>query len=138
VIVQLCAFQAGATAYAIDIMRIDEVLSPREVTPVPDAPAWIEGVINLRGTLVPVVNVRRRLDGEGTPDPRLRPRWLIIFVGHRRFALSVDGVTEVVRVRRGELEPLDPTRGPYVIGSCGAKHRGVLLLDVKALLRVKT
>ena len=133
--VQLCAFQVGATSYVVDIMRIDEVLTPRETTPVPDGPAWIQGVLNLRGALVPVVDVRSRLGAEGAPDPRLRPRWLVLCVGRRRIALSVDGVTEVVRVRREELEPLDSAQTPFVIGRCRSGARTLHLLDVKSLLR---
>jgi purine-binding chemotaxis protein CheW len=136
---QLCAFFVGAVEYAIDIMRIDEILQPQRVTQVPDAPAWVEGVMNLRGALVPVVDLRRRLVVTSKPPPRLKPKWLVTLLGRRRVALVVDGVSEVVRARKDELKPVPPfmSQGvhPAVIGAWGPPDRIRLLLNVKALLQ---
>lgn len=137
--VQLCAFFVGAVEYAIDIMRIDEILQPQRVTAVPNAPSWLEGVMNLRGVLVPVVDLRRRLSVTSAPPPRLKPKWLVVLIGTRRVALIVDGVSEVVRTKRSELKPVPPfvTQGvnAAVVGACGPADRLRLLLNVKALLR---
>ncbi len=138
--VQLCAFYVGGTEYAVDIMRVDEILQPQRVTPLPDAPPWIEGVMNLRGQLVPVVDLRSRLGAKGTPPPRLKPKWVVTLVGRRRIALAVDGVSEVARVSRNALRPLPSlglsrTEASPVIGGFGPPERVRLLLDVKALLR---
>lgn len=137
--VQLCAFFVGPIEYAVDIMRIDEILQPQRVTPVPDAPAWVEGVMNLRGVLVPVVDLRRRLAISAPPPPRLKPKWIVTFLGRRRVALVVDGVSEVVRVRKSDLKPVPPfvSQGvnPAVIGACGPAERMKLLLNIKVLLR---
>lgn len=137
--VQLCAFFVGETEYAIDIMRVDEILQPHPVTAFPKAPGWVDGVMNLRGVLIPVVDLRRRLGAQGSPPRNLEPRWLVAFVGKRRVALVVDGVSEVVRARRSELKPVPPSLSsgvsPAVVGACGPSEGARLLLDIKALVR---
>lgn len=136
---QLCAFFVGSTEYAIDIMRVDEILQPQRVTPLPAAPPWVDGVMNLRGALIPVVDLRRRLQATGRPPRPMKPKWLVTFVGRRRVALVVDGVSEVLRVRRSDLKPVPSvTAGavgaPAVVGACGPADRMRLLLDIKVLL----
>ncbi len=137
-LVQLCAFFVGGTEYAIDIMRVDEILQPQAVTRVPEAPDWVDGVMNLRGHLVPVVDLRKRLGSRGTPPPRLKPKWIVALVGRRRVALAVDGVSEVARVPKEALQPL-PDLGPRaapgaVLGAFGPPERVRLLLNIKAVL----
>lgn len=134
--VQLCAFRVGDEEYALDIMRIDEILQPHPTTRVVGAPEWVMGVINLRGTIVPVVNLRQRL-GSGPVSTKLKPRFIVCRIGRRRAALAVDGVTEVVRVRLDELKPAPTMVGgahsKYVAGVFGPPDRLRLLLDIKAL-----
>ncbi len=139
--VQLCVFQVGSEEYAIDIMRVEEILPPRIVTPIPRAPSLMQGVLHLRGAILPVVDLRARLlGGAGGPESP-RSRLLVCYLGRRRVAVRVDRVTEVVRVRRGELKPA-PTfaaagHSPFVVGVFGPPERLRLLLDLKALLRLE-
>ena len=136
--VQLCAFYVGKEEYAVDILRVEEILHPLPVTAVPHAPAFVEGVVNLRGLIIPVVDLRKRL-GAGPPPPRIKPKMMVSLVGGRRVALLVDGVSEVIRLRKSELKP-SPTMSlgaaaPYVIGVCGPANRLKLLLNLKAVLQ---
>ncbi|HSN93026.1 MAG TPA: chemotaxis protein CheW [Anaeromyxobacteraceae bacterium] len=142
-LVQLCTFRVGGEDYALDIMRVREIIPPLPVTPVPRAPAFVEGVAHLRGEVLPVVDVRKRFGLPAEPPTR-RTRFLVVVVGRRRLALVVDEVCEVLRVRRSELRPapalvgLDAPR--FFLGVAGAaEKRGApgrlrLLLNVKALL----
>ncbi|MHB8876580.1 MAG: chemotaxis protein CheW [Myxococcaceae bacterium] len=136
--VQLCAFCLGSEEYVIDIMRIEEILQLQKVTPVPRAPSFVEGVVNLRGVIVPVVDLRKRLSS-GPPRPRLKPKLLVCRIGRRRVGLMVDGVTEVVRVQKSDIKPAPglSTQGSKaaVIGVCGPPDRLKLLLDLKAVLQ---
>jgi purine-binding chemotaxis protein CheW len=139
-IVRLCSFTVGKEEYVLDIMRVEEILPPQRVIPVPHAPSFVEGMLHLRGALLPVVDLRPRLSiSEGTQSPR--SRLLVCLVGRRRLALRVDRVTEVMRVRRSELKPAPPLlsagRAPFVVGVCGTQERPRLLLDIKALLRAE-
>jgi purine-binding chemotaxis protein CheW len=141
--VQLCTFRVGGEEYALDIMRVREIIPPLPVTTVPRAPSFVEGVARLRGDVLPVVDVRKRFGLAPTPPTR-RTRFLVVMVGRRRIALVVDEVCEVLRVSRAELGPAPALVGqdapPFFVGVCGGGDRrgGAgrirLLLDVKALL----
>jgi purine-binding chemotaxis protein CheW len=135
-IVQLCVFLAGKEEFALDLMRVEEILPPQRITPVPGAPAFIEGVVNLRGKIIPVIDVRKRLKS-GTPPLRFRPKLLVCLVGRRRVGLMVDGVSEVMRVRKSTLQPapslLSSGATPHIVGVCGPPERLRLLFNVKAL-----
>ncbi|XXF80519.1 chemotaxis protein CheW [Myxococcaceae bacterium GXIMD 01537] len=136
--VQLCAFMVGREEYVVDIMRVVEILPPQLVTPIPRAPALVEGVLHLRGAILPVVDLRKRLLGSDVPETP-RSRLLVCLLGRRRVAVRVDRVTEVVRALRSELKPAPPLvaggQAPFVVGVWGPPERPRLLLDLKALLR---
>ena len=145
--VQLCTFRIGGEDYAIDIMRVREIIHPLPVTPVPRAPAFVEGVIRLRGEVIPVLDVRRRLGVPQVPLTR-KSRFLVVNVAGRRIGLVVDEVCEVLRLPRAEIRPAPPLAEDgapaFFLGVCGgdpaaapgrrAAGRLRLLLNVKALL----
>lgn len=141
---QLCTFRVGGEDYAIDIMRVREIIPPLPVTPVPRAPPFVEGVIRLRGDVIPVLDVRRRLGLPVTPPTR-KTKVLIVNVARRRLGLVVDEVTEVVRIPRVEIRPapalVEGGGARFFLGVCGGEggaRRGPgrlrLLLNVRALL----
>ncbi len=153
-IVELCAFRVGSEDYVVDIRRIREVVTPLEIHHVPRAPESIEGVVDLRGDVVPVVDVRRRLGIAPEPYTR-KTKFLIAHVGSRLVALVVDGVSEVLRIPRSAIRPVPRLGGPYAprlfLGVCGGRpeidpdphtegvrgrdrDRFKLLLNVRALL----
>ena len=148
---ELCAFRVGDEEYAIDLRRIREILQPLPVTRVPRAPEFIEGVMDLRGEVVPVVDVRERLGLGPRPDGG-KTKLLVVNVAGRVLALRVDAVLEVVRLPRSAIGPPPPlllAGGPRLfLGVCrgreqrpGARHSALrpaaqrlrLLLNVKAL-----
>jgi len=152
--VELCAFRVGEEEYAIDLRRIREILQPLPITPVPRAPEYVDGVMNLRGEVIPVVDVRKRLGL--APRAGGRAKVLVVNVAGRVLGLLVDAVSEVVRLPRSAIGPppaLLATGGPRLfLGVCGAREartaagarhavpagkappRLRLLLNVKALL----
>lgn len=134
---QLCAFFVGKEEYAIDIRRVEEILHPMPITPLPRAPSYLEGVVSLRGAVVPVVDVRKRLGAPVTPNGKAK--LLVCLIGRKRLGLLVDRVTQVVRTTASELKPAPPLSReglmPCVVGVYGPPERMKLLLDVKALLQ---
>jgi purine-binding chemotaxis protein CheW len=133
---QLCVFRAGDEELVVDIMRVQEIIPPLPVTKVPRAPAGIEGVVNLRGAIVPVVDVRAQL---GLPEPKQipRPRLVVCRVGPHLVGLRVDGVSSVVRVDTSTLKPAPIRAGetrPKIIGVCPSGGKLRLMLDVRALV----
>ncbi|HET7825425.1 MAG TPA: chemotaxis protein CheW [Anaeromyxobacter sp.] len=146
-LVQLCTFRIGGEDYAVDIMRVHEIIPPRPITPVPRAPSFLEGVTRIRGEVLPVLDVRKRLGVAPAADAR-RARFLVASVAGRRIALVVDEVCEVLRLPRRELRPApalgDENAPRFFLGVCGGdgakqgRRAGAgrlrLLLNVKALL----
>lgn len=103
---ELLCFQVGGRVFALDIMVIREILRQQVVTPLPGAPAHIAGVINLRGELIPAIDLDRGLLGgpghEGMVDPKL----VVVKTASRKAGVLMDQVLEVVSVPLQDLRPL--------------------------------
>ena len=135
-LVQLCTFQVGPESYVLDIMRIREIINPLPVTPVRRSSPIVEGVIDLRGEVIPVVDLRRMLGVEVSERTR-STKQIIASVGRRVIGLVVDSMGRVIVVPKREirqLPALNPEEGrvfPGVVNHLGRLH---LLLNVRALL----
>lgn len=123
--------------FAVDILRVQEINRMVEVTRVPKAPHFVEGVINLRGRIIPVLDLRRRF---GVPDAErtARSRIVVVNVRGRVVGLIVDSVTEVLRIPRATVEPppsLGATTGAeFILGVGRINDRLLTLLDLNRLL----
>ncbi len=135
-LVHLCSFQVGEESYVLDIMRIREIIRPIEPTPVRHGSPLVEGVIDLRGDVIPVVDLRLLLGLEETKRSRATKQ-IIASVQGKLVGLTVDAVGRVIVVPRSEVRPL-----PTVTGKEGRSLPGVvsyrnhlyLLLNLGALL----
>lgn len=140
-LVQLCVVRIGRETYALDLKRIDEILPVPQLTPLPRAPSFLEGVVRLRGEVLPVVDARKRLKVTSTASEALTPsgkprkteRLMVCRIGPRRLGVLVDAVTQVRRVPRSALRPA-PLATAHVLGVTGEGDQVTMLLDVKALL----
>ena len=137
---QLVAFGVGDGDYAVDIMRIKEIINPVPVTPMPKAPPFIEGVIELRGAILPIIDVRKRFDLSPVAATRAT-KYLIVSVdvGEQRVivGLVVDRVSEPLRVARTEIKPaprLSVSERAYFTGVVAHHGKMLMVLDVDALL----
>lgn len=92
---QVLAFEVAGNAFAVGVAQVREIQPTVAVTPVPDPPPCCEGVFNLRGTMVPVFNLRERL-ALGETRPRLADNFIIVQEGHALAAFRVDTASEVV------------------------------------------
>ncbi len=135
--IQVACFKLMDDLYAVDIMRINEIIRPQKLTVLPKAPAFIEGVINLRGTVIPVVDLRKRFDMPPRPSSA-STRLLIIRVAGQSLGLVVDDVTEVITVPVKDIKPpptvADGMAVYYLLGVCLAGDILVMLLDIDKLL----
>jgi len=135
--VQLACFRIGAEFYALDIMRIKEIIRPQKLTAVPKAPAFIEGVINLRGAVVPVVDLRKRFEIQSPVIDR-RTRILICALAGKIIGLIVDEVAEVRRYTRKEIQPspqfLRGRGSEFFLGVCRRDDQLIMLLDLEKIL----
>lgn len=96
-LLQLASFKLGNDKYAIDIMSIKEITRLQPIKKVPKAPAFIEGVINLRGTIIPILDLRKRFDVPPTTETK-KNRIFIVTILKRPVGLLVDEATEVIRI----------------------------------------
>ncbi|MFC1611754.1 chemotaxis protein CheW [Myxococcota bacterium] len=135
-IVQLAAFRVGTDEYVVDIKRVREIIRPMPITPVRKGPRFVEGVISLRGSVIPIIDLRRRFDlvEEDAPGRRI----IIMTIDGRWLGLMVDSVTEVIRVPKSTIRPasglLESGRAPYFLGVCHYKDRTLVLLNVKNIV----
>ena len=134
---QIACFRLGMDLYAVDIMRIKEIIRPQKLSGLPKAPDFIEGVISLRGMVIPVVDMRRRFDLPDCETTSLT-RLLIVRVIGQLLGLVVDDVTEVITVPVKDIKPPPHlTNGPdadCLIGVCLVKGDMVLLLNLDKIL----
>src|SRR5919108_2722921 len=134
---QLVVFQLGAELYGCEISRVHEIIRLQSVTKVPRAPAFVEGVINLRGKVIPVVDLRRRF-GLPTADHTRASRIVVVELGDQVVGIIVDGVSEVQRVNTATVEPPSPVvagiDSEYLHGIAKLTDRLVILLDLDRVL----
>lgn len=135
--IQLACFRVGDQMYALDILRIKEVIRPHKLTPVPKSPAFIEGVINLRGVVIPVVDLRRRFDQE-TIESGQKSRIIISVLAGKVVGLQVDEVAEVRNYTRQEIQPaprfLEGKETDYFLGVCQRDDDLVMIINLEKIL----
>ncbi|MDY0167808.1 MAG: chemotaxis protein CheW [Thermoguttaceae bacterium] len=134
---QLVSFKLGEETFGIEITRIREIILIGEITRVPETPPYVKGLINLRSTVIPVIDLRTRFslaESELTADSRI----MVLNVGSRMIGIVVDSVNEVLRVTQEQLSPSPPTvisgGNEYMTGLVRLKEDLLILLDVDRLL----
>jgi len=138
-IIQLVTFRLGDEEYGVDILKVHEINRMMDITAVPNAPGCIEGVINLRGKVIPVINLRRKF---GLPHKQADARTKIVVVDVGMAAgMIVDSVSEVLRIPSDIVEPPPPMTASigseYILGVGKLKDRLLILLDIETLLGTK-
>jgi purine-binding chemotaxis protein CheW len=141
---QLVCFRVGEEEYGVDIMRVHEVVPALPITPVADAPVFLEGIMELRGAFFGVIDLRKRLDKRfhdrpGAPAPAITPqhRYVVVSLHGRSLGLVVDGVTEVRRIEPARIVPLAtsvPGAGRLLTGAARVDAAVVLVMDLDQLL----
>jgi purine-binding chemotaxis protein CheW len=135
---QLATFVVGAQGYALDIMRIKEIIQPVPITRVPGAPGFMEGVIELRGVILPVVDLRKRFELPVTPPTRAS-KYVLVTLDDRIVALVVDGVAEFVKKGPDDIRPT-PSLLPgtpearFFTGVFNHQGRILMVLDIDRIL----
>lgn len=135
--IQLACFSLGDKLFAVDIMRIREILVPQDLSPLPCSSDILEGVINLRGSVIPVMNMRKRL-GMPVADDAPAGKLLIVTLIGQLLALVVDDVMEVISVPVEDIKPpIQMTSGvgmEFLLGVCLSNDRVFMMLDIDSLL----
>jgi purine-binding chemotaxis protein CheW len=137
----IVGFRVGRETYGVPITSLHEIVRVPEITAVPDAPDYMEGVINLRGKIVSVLDLRKRL-GEKTVVSNRRNRILVLEHRGKLNGLIVDSATEVLKIPASDVEP-SPTEllqgGVKCVTGLGKfQGRLIVLLDMARLLESHT
>ena len=104
---QLVTFSLGSEEFGVDIMRVQEIIRIPPITRVPKAPNYVEGVINLRGNVIPVISLRTRFGMTRVEETDLS-RIIVLQVQAKVFGIRVDAVTEVLRIDSDAIKPPPP------------------------------
>jgi purine-binding chemotaxis protein CheW len=135
---QYLTFKLGREEYAIEILRVQEIRGHSRITPIPNTPAYVKGVINLRGTVVPVVDLRCRLGMPETSDMRFSAI-VVVTVGTKIVGLFVDEVSDVADIQHSEVQA-PPEFGAqadtrFIAGLVHVGERLIVLLSLDTILR---
>ena len=135
--IELACLSIGNTRFAVDIMRISEILVPQTLSHLPCSSDLLEGVINLRGAVIPVMNMRKRFGMPATDDVSAGKLLVVSLVG-QLLALAVDDVIEVITVQISDIKPpllnLTGVGMEFLLGVCMYRSGVVMILDIDSLL----
>jgi purine-binding chemotaxis protein CheW len=134
-------FHLGQEEFAIQVLKVREIKGVQEITAIPHTPVFVKGVINLRGKVIPVVDLRLKF---GLPEQEYTPRTCIIVVqvqgetGPMLMGIVVDGVAEVLNLAASDIEDTpdfgDGTVTPYLLGMAKVKGKVKILLNLDEIL----
>lgn len=134
---QIVGLDLAGEAYGVEISRIQEIIRMQPITRVPNGPAFVEGVTNLRGRVIPVLDLRRRF-GLVAGEASRRSRIVVAELGQYTVGLVVDGVSEVLRVPADVIEPpsalVTTADSTFLRGVAKLDERLILLLDLASIL----
>jgi purine-binding chemotaxis protein CheW len=127
---QLLTFELDSAPYAVPVERVREIVRIRPITPIPRVPEEVRGVISLRGEIVQVIDLRRKL-GLPAIEPTRASRIIVVHAAESEVAgVLVDAVTEVLRVGQDAIRPAAPGESGAVSGLCARGEHFVSLLDL--------
>lgn len=141
-LMQLVGFTIGKELFGVDILMVQEIIRAAPITAVPNSPDFVEGVINLRGNIIPVIELRKRL-GFDTPETSMEDSWILILdIEGRITGFIVDSVTEVLKIQESAIEPppdiiVAGLESQYIRGVCEIAERLLILLEFNRILLVE-
>ncbi len=134
---QLISFAMGDENYGVDIQTVKEVIRHREITRLPKAPVFVKGVINLRGDVIPIIDLRERFGMEQQEYTNMT-RVIVVEVEGRSVGMVVDSVSHVIRIEEEQIVPPPPCVGKaseeYIRGVGKVDEKLIVLLHITRIL----
>jgi purine-binding chemotaxis protein CheW len=134
---QMVLFELGNETYGLDIAAVHEIIRMQPITKVPKAPKYVEGVINLRGKVIPVIDLGKRFGLEKTERAK-NNRIVVVNILNTTLGIIVDAVTEVLRIPTDSIEPVSDVvtsgHSEYLMGIAKLTDKMVILLALEKLL----
>lgn len=140
-VAQVVGFKIGREHFGVDILMVQEIIRSAPITAVPNSPEFVEGVINLRGSIIPVIELRKRLNLYRPAEHRGKDWILIVDVDSRVTGFIVDSVTQVMKIQKNSIEPppdiiVAGLKSQYIEGVCEIGNGLVILLDFNRILQI--
>ncbi|MBR6155195.1 MAG: chemotaxis protein CheW [Treponema sp.] len=138
---QLVTFQLGDELYGVDIMDVKEIVKVQSVRPIPNAPYYVEGIINLRGEIIPIINLHKRfhlqklvVDNSDENYDEDEGGFIILDIEGNKIGIIIDRINRVVSVEKGEIKP-----PPQMLSGIGTEYiDGVIRQDSSYLIILNT
>lgn len=134
---QIVGLRIGRETYGVPISLVREIVRVPEITAVPNAQKYVEGVINLRGKIISVIDLRKRF-GQADIEPNKKNRIVVVELENRTVGLIVNAASEVLKIPPSDIEPPSTVflngENDYVTGVGKLKNRLVILLDLNKVL----
>jgi len=136
-LLQLVTFSIGDEEFGVEILKVQEIIRMLEITKVPKAPPFVEGVINLRGKVIPILDLRKRFGLQSRSHDK-NTRIIVIEINSMIVGFIVDSVSEVLRLPANTVEPPPPVvaglDSDYISGVGKLEDRLLIMLDLNRLL----
>lgn len=132
--IQLVSFMLGGEEYGVEVLKVREIIRMPEITKMPNTPHFVEGIINLRGKVIPIISLRRKF-GLQDLGYDLHTRIMITEIAGHLTGFVVDAVSEVIRIPAADVQPPPP-----MVGGCAAEQdmiNGVFSRDNRLLVVIE-
>ena len=136
-LLQLVTFKLGNEEFGLDILKVKEIIKPVSITKIPNAPYFVEGVINLRGEVIPVISLRKRLNLSDN-ELNSKTRIIVIETNKKTTGFIVDEVNEVLRIHENIMEAtpelVSSVDSEYIIGVGKLDDRLLIHIDIEKII----
>jgi purine-binding chemotaxis protein CheW len=137
-LLQLVSFKVGTEEFGVDILKVQEINRMLKITKVPNAPEFVEGVVNLRGRIIPVIDLRKRLSIENKEHDN-KTRIIVVDINGNIVGFIVDEVNEVLRISKDIIENppelVSQIDSDFITSVAKLEDRLIILLDLDNLLK---
>ncbi len=139
---QIVTFQLGSELYGVDILDVKEIVKAQEIRPIPHAPMYIEGIFNLRGEVIPIMNLHKRFNierlvYENDVEEELNRGFIILSIDGLKISIVIDKVSRVITINSTEVKPpphmLTGIGSEYIHGIVEDNNGYLILLDIRKL-----
>ncbi len=141
---QLVTFQLGEELYGVDIMDVKEIVKVQAVRPIPNAPYYVEGIINLRSEIIPIINLHKRFHiqkrvkpSEDELDDEDEGGFIILDIEGNKIGIIIDRIARVVQIEKGNIKPppqmLSGIGTEYIEGVVRQENTYLIILDTRKM-----
>lgn len=142
--IQLVTFQLGNEQYGIDIMDVEAIVKVEDVREIPNSPSYVEGIFNLRGEIIPVINLHRRFSirkAQLSEEDELLSGFIIVRIDGMQLAVIIDRVSRVVTINLEEIQPppqmISGIGAEYIQGVVNRDDHYLIILDIRRLFNMR-